>query len=188
MLKMNLATIARIALLSIIGTSFGLFTFACSDDAEPTAIILPSATPGSMQITPTPTIVQDEDDGQIQVGFNIGLQGFGQQGAGVLTQTERGMSVKLTVLPAPGTVQQVSIRAGSCENWQDLSQFSWVATLDPAIGGVSETVLSDRHISTVLDGNHSIAVSIPGGTFSQVATCGDLPDATHLDIPDILEG
>ncbi len=188
MLKTNLATFTRTVFLSMLGAAFGVFAFACSNDAEPTAIVLPTATPGAMSITPTPTIVQDEDDGQVQVGFHIGLQGFGQQGAGVLTQTERGMSVKLTVLPAPGTIQQVSIRAGNCENWQDLSQFSWVATLDPAIGGVSETVMSNRHISTILDGNHSIAVSIPGGTFSQVATCGDLPDATHLDIPEILEG
>ncbi len=188
MLKMHLPTFARSALLTILGTSFGVLAFACGDDAEPTAIVLPTATPGAMSITPTPTIYQDEDDGQVQIGFNIGLQGFGQQGAGVIAQTERGMSVKVTVLPAPGTIQQVSIRQGRCENWRNLDEFRWVATLDPAIGGVSESELPDRHISTILDGNHSIAVSIPGGTFSQVATCGDLPDATHLDIPDTLEG
>ena len=188
MLKMNLATFTRTALLSMLGTSFGVLAFACSNDAEPTAIVLPTATPGTMSVTPTPTIYQDEDDGQVQIGFHIGLQGFAQQGAGVVAQTERGMSVKVTVLPAPGTIQQISIRNGRCENWGNLGEFQWVATLDPAVGGVSETVLPDRHISTILDGNHSIAVSIPGGTFSQVATCGDLPDATHLDIPDTLEG
>ena len=166
----------------------GLTAVACDDDAEPTAIILPTATPGTMSITPTPTIVQDEDDGQVQVGFNIGMQGFAQQGAGVLAQTERGVNVKITVLPAPGTIQQISIREGRCKNWQDISQFKWVATLDPAVGGVSESLLPNRHISTILDGNHSIAVSVPGGTFSQVATCGDLPDATHLDIPENLDG
>ena len=188
MLKMNLASFARIALLPVLGLSVGMLAFACSDDAEPTAIVLPTATPGAMSITPTPTIYQDEDDGQVQIGFHIGLQGFGQQGAGVLAQTERGMSVEVTVLPAPGTIQQVSIREGKCENWRNLDQFKWVETLDPAVGGVSNTVLPDRHIATVLDGNHSIAVSVPGGTFSQVATCGNLPDATHLEIPDTLEG
>ena len=188
MLKMNLATLARSALLPILVATFGAFAFACGEDAEPTAIVLPTATPGTLSITPTPTIYQDEDDGQVQIGFHIGLQGFGQQGAGVIAQTERGMNVKVTVLPAPGTIQQVSIRMGKCENWRNLDEFRWVATLDPAIGGVSETELPDRHISTILDGNHSIAVSIPGGTFSQVATCGDLPDATHLEIPETLEG
>ena len=188
MLKMNLAVFTRILFLSILGASSALLAFACGDDAEPTAIVLPTATPGALPITPTPTIYQDDDDGQLQVGFHIGFQGFAQQGAGVLAQTERGMTVKITVLPAPGTIQQVSIRQGNCENWGNLDEFRWVATLDPAIGGVSETVLPDRHISTILDGNHSVAVSIPGGTFSQVATCGDLPDATHLEIPETLEG
>ena len=188
MLKTNLTTFARNALLPVLVASVGVFVFACSDDAEPTAIVLPTATPGTMSITPTPTIVQDDDSGKVQIGFNIGLQGFGQQGAGVVAQTERGTSVNLTVLPAPGTIQQVSIREGRCENWRNLDQFRWVETLDPAVGGVSETELPDRHISTILDGNHSIAVSIPGGTFSQVATCGDLPDASHLEIPETLPG
>lgn len=173
-------------LLPVLAVIVVLSTLACSDDAEPTAIVLPTATPGTMSVTPTPVIVQDDDDGQVQVGFHIGLQGFAQQGAGVIAQTERGMSVKITVLPAPGTVQQISIRNGKCEDWQDLQKFRWVETLEPAVGGVSDSELPDRHISTILDGNHSIAVSIPGGTFSQVATCGDLPSAAHLDIPDTL--
>lgn len=184
--KSNLhAALLTLLTLTLLASAF---VSACGEDAEPTAIVLPSATPGALSATPTPTIYQDEDDGEVQIGFNIGVQGFAQQGAGVVRQTERGMNVKITVLPAPGTIQQISIRQGRCENLGDLTQFKWVETLDPAIGGVSETDLPDRHISTVLDGNHAIAVSIPGGTFSQVATCGDLPDATHLDIPDTISG
>ncbi len=165
-----------------------VFAFACSDDAEPTAIVLPTATPGAMAVTPTPTVFQDEDDGKVQVGFNIGIQGYSQQGAGVVRQLDRGTQIRLTVRPAPGTVQQISIREGKCENHRDISKFKWVETLEPAIGGVSETVLGERHVSTILDGNHAIAISVPGGTFSQVATCGDLPDLSHLELPPSIEG
>ncbi len=161
---------------------------ACGGDQEPTAIVLPTATPGVMAVTPTPTVIQSETSGRLQVGFNIGVQDFAQQGAGVLSQTERGTTIKLTFVPAPGTVQQISIRKGRCENWSDLQNFQWVESLEPAIGGISETSLPNRHISTILDGNHAIAVSIPGGTFSQVATCGDLPDLSNLEIPEIIEG
>ena len=161
---------------------------ACSDDTEPTAIVLPTATPGTMSITPTPTIFQDEDDGKVQVGFNIGIQDYSQQGAGVIRQLDRGTQITLTVRPAPGTIQQVSIREGKCVDHRDISKFKWIETLDPAVGGVSETLLSERHVSTILDGNHAIAVSIPGGTFSQVATCGDLPNLTHLELPPSVEG
>ena len=163
------------------------FLAACGEETEPTAIVLPTATPGAMAATATPTVYQSESSGRLQVGFNIGMQDFAQQGAGVLAQTERGTTIKLTFVPAPGTVQQISIRRGRCEDWSDLSKFQWVESLEPAIGGISETELPERHISTILDGNHAIAVSVPGGTFSQVATCGDLPDLTHIDIPETIE-
>ena len=166
----------------------GISVIACENDAEPTTVALPTATPGTMSTTPTPVVYQDEDDGKVQIGFNLGLQDYPQQGAGVVTQLDRGTRIKITVRPAPGTVQQISIREGVCEDAGDLSKFKWVETLDHAIGGVSETDLPERHVSTILDGNHAIAVSIPGGTFSQVATCGNLPDLTHLDIPASVDG
>ena len=179
---------SRPLLLTLVAALVGLLVAACGEDEDPTVVPLPTATPGAMAATPTATIYQGEDNGKVQIGFNLGVQGYAQQGAGVIAQTDRGMSIKITVLPAPGAIQQISIREGKCENLNDLTKFKWVATLDPAIGGVSETELPDRHISTVLDGNHAVAVSIPGGTFSQVATCGDLPDATALDIPETLSG
>ena len=178
----------RILFLAPLLGVIGLTAIACSDDAEPAAIALSTATPGAMAITPTPTVFQNEDDGKVQVGFNLGLQDYPQQGAGVITQLDRGTRIKVTVRPAPGTIQQLSIRAGRCEDAGDLSKFRWVETLDHAIGGVSETNLPDRHVSTILDGNHAVAVSIPGGTFSQVATCGNLPDLTHLEIPPSVAG
>ena len=165
----------------------GFAAIACESDADPTFVALPTATPGAMATTPTPTILQDEDNGRVQVGFNLGLQNYPQQGAGVITQLDRGTRIRITVRPAPGAIQQISIREGVCENASDLSQFKWVETLDHAIGGVSETDLPERHVSTILDGNHAIAVSIPGGTFSQVSTCGNLPDLTQLDIPGTAE-
>ena len=183
MLKETLKiSIPKFVVLSIVAM-VALAAFACSEDAEPTVVALPTATPGTMSATPTPVVYQDDSGGKVQVGFNFGLQGYSQQGAGVITQLDRGTRIKITVRPAPGTIQQVSIRAGRCANAGDIQQFKWVETLDHAIGGVSETELTERHVSTILDGNHSIAVSIPGGTFSQVATCGDLPDLTHLQIP-----
>ena len=176
-----------ILLPSVIGL-LGIFAVACGEEAEPTAIVLPTATPGTMSVTVTPTIYQDEDDKKVQVGFNLGLQDYSQQGAGVVRQLDRGTWIKVTVRPALGTIQQISIRRGRCENATDLPNFQWVETLDPAVGGVSETTLTERHVSTILDGNHAIAVSIPGGTFSQVATCGDLPDLSHLELPEATEG
>ncbi len=174
---------ARVLLLTATCIASSVAALACSGDAEPTSVVLPTATPGTISATPTPVVIQSELDGKVQVGFNFAIQDYPQQGAGVLTQLDRGTRVKITVRPAPGVIQQVSIRNGRCENANNLEQFSWVETLDPAVGGVSETDLPDRHIGTLLDGNHSIAVSIPGGTFSQVATCGDLPDTSHLEIP-----
>ena len=179
---------ARLILLPSAIALLGIFAVACGEDDEPTSIVLPTATPGTMSVTVTPTIYQDDDDKKVQIGFNLGLQGYSQQGAGVIRQLDRGTWIKVTVRPAPGTVQQISIRQGRCENATDLPNFRWVSTLDPAVGGVSETILADRHVSTILDGNHAIAVSIPGGTFSQVATCGDLPDLTHLQIPESVDG
>ncbi len=179
---------ARSILLPPVIALLGIFAVACGEEEEPTPIILPTATPGTMSVTVTPTIYQDEDDKKVQIGFNLGLQGYSQQGAGVIRQLDRGTWVKVTVRPAPGTIQQISIRRGRCENATDLPNFQWVETLDPAVGGVSETTLSERHVSSILDGNHAIAVSIPGGTFSQVATCGDLPDLSHLEIPESVEG
>ncbi len=178
----------RLILLSPAVALLGMFAVACGEDAEPTAIVLPTATPGTMSVTVTPTIYQDEDDKKVQVGFNLSLQDYSQQGAGIVRQLDRGTWIKVTVRPAPGTIQQISIRRGRCENATDLPNFQWVETLDPAIGGVSETTLTERHVSTILDGNHAIAVSIPGGTFSQVATCGDLPDLTHLEILPSIDG
>ena len=179
---------ARLILVTSSILLLGIFAMACSEDAEPTVIALPTATPGTMSVTVTPTIYQDEDDKKVQVGFNIGLQDYSQQGAGIVRQLDRGTWIKVTVRPAPGTIQQISIRRGRCENVTDLPNFQWVETLDPAVGGVSETTLTERHVSSILDGNHAIAVSIPGGTFSQVATCGDLPDLSHLEIPASVEG
>ena len=179
---------ARSILLPPVIALLGIFAVACGEEEEPTPIILPTATPGTMSVTVTPTIYQDEDDKKVQIGFNLGLQGYSQQGAGVIRQLDRGTWVKVTVRPAPGTIQQISIRRGRCENATDLPNFQWVETLDPAVGGVSETTLSERHVSSILDGNHAIAVSIPGGTFSQVATCGDLPDLSHLEIPPSVGG
>ncbi len=178
----------RVALLVSLATAMAIFTVACGEEAEPTVIVLPTATPGAMATTPTPTVIQSETDGKVQIGFNIGLEGYPQQGAGVVTQLDRGTRIKVSVRPAPGTVQQMSIRNGVCENAGNLQAFRWVETLDPAIGGVSETILPDLHVSTILDGNHSVAVSIPGGTFSQVATCGNLPDLTHLELPASVGG
>ena len=188
MLSKNGIIYAKPLCLLLVVAAVGLLAVACGEKGEPTVIALPTATPGTMEVTPTATVYQSETNGKVQVGFNIGVQGFAQQGAGVISQTERGINVQITVLPAPGTIQQISIREGQCENLHDLQKFKWVATLDPAIGGVSETDLPDRHITTILDGNHAVAVSIPGGTFSQVATCGDLPDASDLDIPESLSG
>lgn len=179
---------ARFILLSTAVALLGIFAAACGEDEEPTPIVLPTATPGTMSVTVTPTIYQDEDDKKVQVGFNLGLQGYSQQGAGIVRQIDRGTWIKVTVRPAHGAIQQISIRQGRCANATDLPNFRWVETLDPAVGGVSETTLTERHVSTILDGNHAIAVSIPGGTFSQVATCGDLPDLSHLQIPESAEG
>ena len=179
---------AQCILLSFLIALLGIFALACGEDEEPTPIALPTATPGTMSVTVTPTIYQDEDGNKVQVGFNLALQGYSQQGAGVVRQLDRGTWIKVTVLPAPGVIQQISIRRGRCENATDLPNFQWVETLDPAVGGVSETTLTERHVSTILDGNHAIAVSIPGGTFSQVATCGDLPDLSHLEIPQAVDG
>ncbi len=178
----------RIVVLATMISAVVAFSVACSGDAEPTAIVLPTATPGAMAITPTPTVFQDGDNGKVQVGFNIGIQDYSQQGAGVVRQLDRGTQIRVTVRPAPGTIQQISIREGRCANHRDISQFKWVETLEPAIGGVSDTYLTERHVSTILDGNHSIAVSVPGGTFSQVATCGDLPNLSHLDLPPSIDG
>ena len=183
MFARNRIRIATILLGLSLTALAGIAALACESDGEPTTVPLPTATPGAMSITPTPTVFQDEDDGKVQVGFNLSLQDYPQQGAGVITQLDRGTRIKITVRPAPGVIQQISIREGVCENATDLSKFKWVETLDHAIGGISETDLPERHVSTILDGNHAIAVSIPGGTFSQVATCGNLPDLTHLDIP-----
>lgn len=188
MLAKNRIRIAKLLVVASLAVLASTSAIACGDDTEPTTTPLPTATPGAMSTTPTPTVYQDEDDGKVQVGFNLGLQDYPQQGAGVVTQLDRGTRIKITVRPAPGVIQQISIREGLCENAGDLSKFKWVETLDHAIGGVSETDLTERHVSTILDGNHAIAVSIPGGTFSQVATCGNLPDLTHLDIPASVDG
>ena len=179
---------ARFILLPSLIALLGISALACDEDAEPTATALPTATPGTMPVTVTPTVYQDEDDKKVQVGFNLALQGYSQQGAGIVRQLDRGTWIKVTVRPAPGVIQQISIRRGRCENATDLPNFQWVETLDPAVGGVSETTLTERHVSTILDGNHAIAVSIPGGTFSQVATCGDLPDLSHLEILQAVDG
>ena len=156
---------------------------ACnSEDATPTVVMLPTATPGVMTATATPTVLQS-DDGVLQVGFHIGLQGYPQQGSGVLRQVGRGTEIEITVIPAPGTVQQISIREGRCD-----AIGRWVTTVDPAIGGVSKSELIEQHISELVDGNHIITVSVPGGTFSEISTCGDLPDLSHLELPALAPG
>ena len=94
----------------------GRGSFGYLSEMELIAIIVPTAMPGTMSITPTPMINQDEDDGQVQVGFNIGMQDFAQQGTGLLAQTEHDVSLKITVLQASGTIQQISIREGKCKN------------------------------------------------------------------------
>ena len=188
MLPKNRTRIVQTIIVFALAAISGASALACGGDSEPTVVALPTATPGAMSTTPTPVVYQDDSDGTVQIGFNLGLQDYPQQGAGVVSQLDRGTRIKITVRPAPGVIQQISIREGRCEDAGDISKFKWVETLDHAIGGVSETDLPDLHVTSILDGNHAIAVSIPGGTFSQVATCGNLPNLTHLEIPDAVEG
>ncbi len=178
--KVSLRRIAPAALavpLLLIATGF--FSASCDEDADPTGRVLPTATPGMIAATATPTVLQSEVDGALQVAFDVMLQGSPQRGVGVLRQVGRGTHINITVIPGEGVIQQVNIREGRCD-----AVGKWVDTIEPAIGGVSRSDLHNIHIRDLVDGNHLISVSIPGGTFSEVATCGELPDLSHLDIPD----
>ncbi len=167
------------SLLLALGVSL-LLAISCGEGEEEDApIILPTATPGAMPATPTATVLQSESTGALQVGFNFGTQGQPQQGAGVLTQVGRGTRIEINVRPGLGAVQQASIREGQCD-----SVGKWIDSVDPAIGGVSNSELKELHIRDIVDGNHLLALSLPGGTFSQIATCANLPDLSHLDLPD----
>lgn len=171
----SLLLIAMVVLLAVMS--------ACnSEEASPTVPVLPTATPGLMSATATPTVLQS-DDGVLQVGFHIGLQGYPQQGSGVLRQVGRGTEIEITVIPAPGTVQQISIREGRCN-----AIGRWVTTVDPAVGGISKSELAEQHISELVDGNHIITVSVPGGTFSEISSCGDLPNLSHLELLAVADG
>ena len=169
-------------LLIFVVVSLAVMSACNSEDAPPTVPVLPTATPGMMAVTPTPTVLQS-DDGVLQVGFHIGIQGYPQQGSGVLRQAGRGTEIEINVVPAPGTVQQISIREGRCD-----AIGKWVTTVDPAVGGISKSELDEQHISELVDGNHIITVSVPGGTFSEISSCGDLPDLSHLELPAVAPG
>ncbi len=163
--------------LSVLLASLSV-TISCGDDeGENEHVVLPTATPGAIPPTPTAVVVQSDATGALQVGFHFGIQGQPQQGAGVLSQVGRGTKIEVNVRPAPGAVQQVSIREGRCE-----SVGKWIDSVDPAIGGVSRSELKEIHIRDLVDGNHLIALSYPGGTFSEMATCANLPDLTHIEL------
>ena len=144
---------------------------ACSSDmAEQSAYVIPSPTPGSIPPTFEPKVTANVS-GQLSVEFFVGADGYTQQGSATLSEVEEGSQLYVSVRPAPGIIQLVSIREGTCDNVG-----RWLESVEHAVGGESLSHLSDFSASELLDGNHIITVSIPDGALSDEATCGEFPD------------
>ena len=144
---------------------------ACSSDSdERNEYVIPSPTPGSIPPTFEPTITANVS-GQLSVEFFVGAEGYTQQGSATLSEVEEGSQLYLSVRPAPGIIQQVSIREGRCDNIG-----RWLESVEHAVGGESLSHLPEISAADLLIGNHIITVAIPNGALSDQATCGEFPD------------
>ena len=149
-----------------------LCAIACTSDGggQQSGYVIPSPTPGSIPPTFAPTVTANTS-GQLTVEFFVGADGYTQQGTAKLTEVDEGTELSVSVRPAPGIIQLVSIREGSCD---DIG--TWLDSMEHAVGGESLTHLPDINASDLLDGNHIVTVSIPDGALSDESSCGEFPN------------
>lgn len=163
----------RIALAAVIMAlaSATVWLSACTSGGDQQSdYVIPSPTPGSIPPTFAPTVTADTS-GQLSVEFFVGADGFTQQGTAKLTEADEGTELRVSVRPAPGVIQLVSIREGNCD---DIGP--WIESVEHAIGGESLTHMPEINAADLLDGNHIITVSIPDGALSDESTCGEFPN------------
>lgn len=152
---------------------------ACgSDEPEGGSGVLPTPTPGTLPATTIPQARISAGD-EITVEIFVGAQGLTQQGTAELSRSGEGSRVKLSVRPAPGAIQLVSLREGRCD---DIGR--WLESLEHAVGGESLTVLPDYSMQSLLDGNHIVSVSFPDSNLSDISSCGEFPE---LDLEETLQ-
>ena len=150
--------------------SAAVCVMACTSDGDQeTDYVIPSPTPGSLPPTFAPTVTANTS-GQISVEFFVGADGYTQQGTAKITEVDEGSELSVSVRPAPGVIQLVSIREGTCDNIG-----AWLDSVEHAVGGESLTHLPEIKPADLLDGNHIVTVSIPDGALSDESTCGEFP-------------
>ena len=156
----------------ILATAFvALCATACTSDGgeQQNGYIIPSPTPGSIPPTFAPTVTANTS-GQLTVEFFVGADGYTQQGTAKLTEVDEGTQLSVSVRPAPGIIQLVSIREGTCD---DIG--TWLDSMEHAVGGESLTHLPEINAADLLDGNHIVTVSVPDGALSDESSCGEFP-------------
>lgn len=169
----GLATLPRDAIAAAIAAfaCAAVFLAACTNDGEQqSSYVIPSPTPGSIPPTFAPTVTANIT-GQLSIEFFVGADGYTQQGTAKLTEVDEGTELSVSVRPAPGVIQLVSIREGTCD---DIG--TWLDSVEHAIGGESLTHLPEFNAADLLDGNHIVTVSIPDGALSDESTCGEFPN------------
>lgn len=161
-------TVRAVVILAVISAAFCVI--ACNSDSDQeTDYVIPSPTPGSIPPTFAPTVTANTS-GQTSVEFFVGADGYTQQGTAKITEVDEGSELRISVRPAPGVIQLVSIREGTCDNIG-----AWIDSVEHAVGGESLTHLPDIEAADLLDGNHIVTVSVPDGALSDESTCGEFP-------------
>ena len=145
-------------------------SLACnSGQSAATDYVIPTPTPGPLTDVFNPKVT--DTAGTLSVEVFVGYEGYTQQGAAILEESETGTELRISVRPAPGIIQLANIREGTCD---DIGR--WLESVEHAVGGESISNLPEYSLVDLFDGNHVITLSFPNGGINDVATCGQLPE------------
>ena len=155
------------AVAVVMGVALSL---ACnSGQSTGTDYVIPTPTPGPLTDVFNPKVT--DTNGTLSVEVFVGYEGYTQQGAAILEESETGTELRISVRPAPGIIQLANIREGTCD---DIGR--WLESVEHAVGGESISNLPEFSLADLFDGNHVVTLSFPNGGINDVATCGQLPE------------
>ena len=147
-----------------------IVAIACGgNEAQDSEYVIPTPTPGTLPPTQVPKLVESGDSYSLEIF--VGGAGYTQQGTATLSPLGSGSRLTVSVRPAPGAVQLVSIREGTCDEIG-----KWIESVEHAVGGESLSELTDLSPQDLLDGNHVVTLSIPDGGLSEYSACGEFPE------------
>lgn len=161
---------ASFRLVAAVAVVMGVaLSLACnSGQSTGTDYVIPTPTPGPLTDVFNPKVT--DTNGTLSVEVFVGYEGYTQQGAAILEESETGTELRISVRPAPGIIQLANIREGTCD---DIGR--WLESVEHAVGGESISNLPEFSLADLFDGNHVVTLSFPNGGINDVATCGQLP-------------